>query len=168
MKTLIGSLVGMVLLCIVLLVIHNRTPHRMAANVLIEETGRYRSPGGDCFVDLWEENKGQLKFLVYKETEAGREGNGPSKSFRAKSDWLMCWDSQDRLWTYVPEQDRQYCRYWYATGESTGSARVGNRRLAGGPGPFLALLPEIVKEIPSKGDGMQESGSSEQAAPSDG
>lgn len=58
----------------------------------------------------------------------------------------MCWDATDRLWTYLPDEDQQYCRYWYTTDHGTGECRVGETGGWDGiPENFLARLPDKVK-----------------------
>jgi hypothetical protein len=148
MKRLIGVAFCVVLLILASLIIRGQIPKRVAADVLIEEAGQYRSPNGVCLVDVWEENEGELKFFVYQQKEPGpqvpahaptsildapspqlradRIGSGPAKPFRAESDWFMCWDSQDRLWTYVPEQDLSCCSFWQENEDVSGSCLVGD------------------------------------------
>jgi hypothetical protein len=147
MKKLIAVVLGMAMLCIAILVIRSAAPKSVAANVLIEKAGRYRSPDGSFLVDMKEEDGGKLSFVFYRQDGEGQRGAGPTNPFRADSDWLMCWDSQGRLWTYVPEQDGKYCRYWYANEESTGSCGVGELGgWQGIPEAFFARLPDAVKK----------------------
>jgi len=116
----------------------------MESNVMIEETGQYLAPGGSCRLELKEEGDGRLTFLIYKQTETGQDGVG-SKPFKANSDWLLCWDSQDRLWSYVPEQDGEYCRYWFIEEGRRGTVRVGKCSWEGVPEAFIERLPGSVK-----------------------
>jgi hypothetical protein len=146
MKTLIAVLLGLAMFCIAILVIRSAAPKCLAANVLIEKAGQYRSPDGSCVVNMKEEDGGKLSFVFYRQ-DKGRPGAGPANPFRANSGWLMCWDSQNRLWTYVPEQDGEYCRCWYANEESTGTRRVGKLGpWQGIPEAFLARLPDTLKK----------------------
>lgn len=168
MKKLIGAALGAALLCIVILVIRCLEPKRVAANVLIEESGRYRSPTGKGLLNIWEEKEGELKFFVYHQKMEGRDGGGPAKPFQAESDWFMCWDSQDRLWSYVPEQDHQSCRCWYANEEASGTGGAGEHGgWEGIPPSFFARLPETVKETYRRYISTQNSGNSEQDAEAD-
>lgn len=169
MKKLIGAVLCVSLLGIVLLVIRCLEPKRVAANVLIEKTGRYRSPNGKMHLDIWEENEGELKFFVYRQKNGGRSGGGPTNPFQAESDWFMCWDYNDRLWSYVPEQDHQYCRNWYANAEASGTG--GSGELGGWegiPSSFFTRLPDIVKETYRRYISTLAPGKSEQDAESDG
>ena len=69
------------------------------------------------------EAENELKFYVYKKKTKGRTDGG--LGFRADTDWFMSWDTEGRLWVYVPEVDQQYCRYWYANENFKGLRRVG-------------------------------------------
>ena len=172
MKISIGAVLGIALLCIVFLGIRGLTPKRMApkrvaANVLIQETGRYASPDGEFVVDVWEDNEGELKFFFHRQKNGS--GGGPAKSFQAESDWFLCWDSQDRLWSYVPEQDHHCCRTWYANAEASGTGGAGSLGgWEGIPPSFFARLPEIVKETYRRYTSTQAPGNSEQEVESDG
>ncbi len=147
MKKLIGVLVCIALFIVASFVLRGSARQHVAANVLIEQTGRYRLSSGPHVADVWEVAEGALKFAVYREQREGRDGGGPAKSFQGESDWFLCWDSQGRLWSYVPEQDLQGCRCWYSDDASSGSRYVGT---GGGwegiPESFFARLPDEVKE----------------------
>ena len=145
MKKLIGAILGIALVCMVCLVVRDAQPKRIAVNVVISDAGRYFSPSGKQIVDISRQENGTLKFFVSNSVD-GRSGSGPATPFQAKSAWFMSWDSTDRLWTYVPDQDRQYCRYWYTNERGSGSCLVGE---GGGwegiPDSFVAHLPETAK-----------------------
>jgi hypothetical protein len=143
MKKLIGVVFIVALLVIAgFIVFREPAPKRIAANLVFKETGIYRSPVGDCLVDISVVEGGKLKFLVYRQNKIGRNGTGPGEPFTADSDWFMCWDSQGRLWAYVPERDLEHCSHWYGTG----SRRVGNYGWDGVPEAFVERLPTAVKE----------------------
>jgi len=58
----------------------------------------------------------------------------------------MCWDSEDRLWAYVPEQDNQSCTTWFSNENEFGLGHAGEVcGWEGIPHAFLARLPETVK-----------------------
>jgi len=151
MKKLIRAVLGVALL-VALLVMRAPTPNKMpsrpkqmAPDRLIEHAGQYASPSGAWVVDISEENEGELKFFLYQPTEAGQIGHGPTKPFRSDSDWFMCWDSQDRLWTYIPDHT-DHCTFYYDDEHESGSVTVGD---GGGwegiPASFLARLPGDLK-----------------------
>jgi hypothetical protein len=143
-KKLIGAILVIALVCVVYLAIQVAPPKRIPANVVIVEAGRYVSPNGKQIVEVSSQKDGTLKFFVSKSD--GRSGGGPATPFAAQSGWFMCWDSSDRLWTYVPEQDHKCCRNWYAGDEASGSCLVGESGgWEGVPDSFFAQLPETVK-----------------------
>jgi len=155
MKNVIGALFGVALFCFLFFVIL-RSPATTASvapptvvqpNVIIKETGDFGSPLGSQVVHIWRETDGSLKFFVNRQKDPG-SGSGPISSFKANSEWSMCWDSDDKLWTYVPELDDQYCTYWYANENGSGSCRVGEYGgWRGIPEAFFANLPEKVKAV---------------------
>jgi hypothetical protein len=121
-------------------------PILVAENVLMTESGRYSAPNGSQLVEIRQENDGSLKFFVSRTMGDGTTGGGPAASFQAKSEWFMCWDSNDKLWTYIPEQDHQYCRNWYANDKGSGCCLVGEfGGWQGIPDSFFERLPESVK-----------------------
>jgi hypothetical protein len=143
MKKLIGEVFIVALLVIAgFLVFQEPAPKRIAANVVFKEIGIYASPVGDCLVEVSVVDEGKLKFFVYRQMKGGRSGSGPTDPFTADSNWFMCWDSQGRLWAYVPERDLEHCSHWYGTG----SRRVGNYGWDGVPQAFVDRLPTAVKE----------------------
>ena len=179
MKQLIGVLLGVGLIVVMFLVLRGSAPKtratnvpRVAANVIIEEPGRYRSLTGDYFVDIWEEEEGKLKYRFYRQRIKGLDGGdggGPAKSFRPESDWFVCWDSQNRLWAYVPELDQRRCSCLYANEEATGICRAGDLGgWEGIPPSFFGRLPDEVKETYRQYKSSQTSGNSEQDAETDG
>ena len=151
MKNLIGTLLVVALVSIVFFAIRGTTanpeslPILVEENVLITEPGRYSSPHGGQLVDIRRENDGSLKFFVSRTKGDGTTGGGPVAPFQSKSDWFMCWDSTDKLWTYIPEQDHQYCRNWYANDNGSGCCLVGEfGGWQGIPESFFERLPESV------------------------
>lgn len=149
LKKLIAAILGIALVCVVYLALQFEQPKleqpkRIPANVVILEAGRYVSPNGKQIVDVSAQKDGTLKFFV--SSGDGRSGGGPAAPFSAKSGWFMCWDSNDKLWTYVPEQDHKCCRNWYAGDAASGSCLVGEGGgWEGVPDSFFARLPETVK-----------------------
>jgi hypothetical protein len=123
------------------------SPKLVSANVIIKEAGSFGSPLNSQMVRIWPEPDGSLKFFVNNQKAIGN-GSGPAAAFEANSDWLMCWDFKDRLWTYIPEQDGQYCRCWYSSEKGSGTTLVGEfGGWDGIPEAFLANLPEKMKAI---------------------
>jgi hypothetical protein len=146
MKKMIGAILGVALLCALLFAIRHPPQKLVAANTVFTKAGTYRSPSGSHVVRVLPENDGSLKFVVTNEKSNGPNGIGPAMPFQARSDWFMCWDSKDRLWTYVPEQDNQYCCCWYSSEEGSGSCLVGEfGGWEGIPNEFFARLPKTVK-----------------------
>lgn len=165
MKQLIGILLSVGLIIIMFLVFWGSKSKRVAANVIIEKPGRYRSPTGNYFVNIWEEEEGKLKYGFYQQKNGGQSGSGPAKSFRAESDWFVCWDSQNRLWAYVPELDHRRCNCFYANEEASGICRAGDLGgWEGIPPSFFNRLPEMAKETYRKYKSSQTPGNSKQDA----
>ena len=114
------------------------------ANVVITKAGRYLSPNGTHVLEVWPQEGGLLKYYVSGKTGGG----GPTKPFSPKSEWFMCWDSQDRLWAFVTEQDPKYCSYYYSNDKESGGCTVGEfGGWDGIPDSFLARLPDATKAI---------------------
>ena len=67
MKKYIGILFIVVLLVIGFFVFPMNKPKRVAANVIFNEAGKYRSPAKDIFVEIIEVEGGKLKFSFYKQ-----------------------------------------------------------------------------------------------------
>lgn len=135
------------LVCLAIIAIPVGHPKRVAENTVIDEAGIYESPRGTQIVNVSREDGGRLKIAV-----AWRKGGGGATTpFQANSDWFMCFDSDDRLWTYVPEQDRHLCHCWYTTDKSSGTLTAGELGgWQGVPQSFLARLPESAKATYAK------------------
>lgn len=142
-KSVISAISVCILIGIAVLVQRNAPPQRVQANVLITNVGRYTSPNGQRVLNVWREKDGRLMFFVKDQKGSG----GVAKSFDPGSHWLLCWDDQDRLWSYVPEQDTN-CHYWYWGVSEVGSCHVGETGGWDGiPESFLARLPERVRAV---------------------
>ena len=122
-------------------------PTVVPSNVVFKEAGTFVSPLNSQVVRIWFEPDGSLKFFVNNQKAVGN-GSGPANAFDAHSDWLMCWDSSDRPWTYISEQDGPYCRCWYSSEKGSGSMVPGEfGGWDGIPDVFLANLPEKVRAV---------------------
>jgi hypothetical protein len=127
-------------------------PRRVSPNVVFQETGRFRSTRGPIELRVWTEPSGQLKYYVElkpdDEDSPSRAGGGPTAAFRPNSDWMMCWDTRDRLWVYVPDHDARHCTCWYAYPNGFGGLTPGEHGgWDGVPEAFLARLPEPAKAV---------------------
>lgn len=128
-------------------------PRRIPANVVFQDPGHYVSPQGLQTLEFDQEEDGTWNISVTHESQSSSGmvfGTGSSMTFSGAGERLLCWDSQDRLWTYIAAVDPNYCRCWYvaANGKGTGTRRPGE---AGGwdgiPQAFLARLPKHVRSI---------------------
>jgi hypothetical protein len=148
MKKFIELALVAVLIVVGFLVFGMNKPRRVAANVIFNEVGEYVSPAGDSSsVEVFENDKGKLEFILYHQMKEGRSRQGPTKAFKPDSNWFMCWDSQGRLWTYLTEENFEYCRNWYRTGEASGTIMVGEfGGWEGIPEAFFERLPKVAKD----------------------
>lgn len=131
-------------------------PERVQSNQIIDQPGYYGSPASERTVRVGSESEGQLNFKFARLTHPVSQGEqdntissgSESKHTLAKnSNWFMCWDSQDRLWAFIPEANKNLCACYYANDDGTGICEVGiNGGWEGVPEQFLAKLPEDVKE----------------------
>jgi len=142
MKRTLGILIAALVIAFILFVYGSKA-RRVAANTIIEQVGEYRSPKGTCSLIVTRADGDALRFQVAGRTDHGPATQSPKTPFPRTSAWFMCWDSQDRLWTYVPNDG---VRYWHFTAEACGSCLVGALGgTEGMPLPFYNRLPAEVK-----------------------
>ena len=143
-KKLIVATAVIAFVGIVIAVREESQPRATPANVVIAQAGRYLSPNGTHLLEVSPQEDGSLKYYVSGKTGGG----GPTKPFSPKSEWFMCWDSQDRLWAFVSEQNSKYCCYHFSNDKGAGGCTVGEfGGWEGIPESFLDRLPEATKAI---------------------
>ena len=77
------------------------SPQRAPAGRFLDQPGVYRSPNGTHAARIYEPAKGWLNYrFVRGDFGKYSTGSGPVDPFPADSTWFMCFDDQDRLWTF--------------------------------------------------------------------
>jgi len=114
---------------------------RGTANLIFNQPGRYASPSGLQSVEIWVGDDGLLHLRVQD-----KNGSSAMSGFSPDSDWMMCWDKNDQLWFYNPDEGPTYCRAFYVGPNVRGSRTCGE---GGGwegiPEVFLNQLPEEAR-----------------------
>lgn len=131
-----------VIVCVALGVMPGVVSKRSAENVVFSDVGRYESPQGTQVVTVSREEGGTVQMAVTN----SYGGGGSMKAIHANSAWFMCFDADDRLWVYLPDQNPRYCHCWYADKKGSGVRTAGELGgWQGIPEAFLARLPEPAK-----------------------
>jgi len=112
------------------------------ANVVFNQPGKFASPNGELFVNVWARADGQL--LHSWEHPSGSPSSTFLTPISPQSNWFMCWDDQNRLWVYLPSNPN-YCCTYYHTEKGSGVRECGELGgWDGVPQAFLDRLPEMA------------------------
>jgi len=141
------GLVIMVSLAVWFLLFH--APQRVAAGVIIDQPGRYRSPDATSVVQVKRERQEQLNFRL---TAKWGHGSGSLRwcdPFPEASGWYMCWDERSYLWMYVPEHGVGVSgvSYYYLPKNVASNPLTTPAEAAGMPAPFRKRLPTNVSAV---------------------
>jgi hypothetical protein len=112
----------------------------VAANVVFNEPGHYRSPSGTRSVEIWADPDGLLRHRV-----EGHDFSTMGAGFSPESAWMMCWDENSQLWSYNPDAYPQYCTV-YCVDSSEGHGV----RVCGEAGGWQGIPETFLNELPAE------------------